>query len=211
MHHLTQTALGDLIERADLVRIQYLGDDVHLRGIIEFSNHCIRNCAYCGLRRDNPNIRRYRLSPDAIVTAAMQVAAAGVGTVVLQSGDDFAYTAADLVGIIQRIKTQTEVAVTLSVGKRPFSHYEVWRSAGADRYLLKHESANPDLFARLHPGQRLEQRLAILRVLKALGYEIGNGMIVGLPGQSLKDLADDLLLTQHLYADMCGNGTLKTG
>jgi biotin synthase len=206
LHHLTQTALGDLIEQADLVRTQYHGDDVHLRGIIEFSNHCIRNCVYCGLRRDNQNIRRYRLSPDAIVTAAMQVATAGVGTVVLQSGDDFGYTAADLAGIIRRIKAQTEVAITLSVGERPFSHYEMWRNAGADRYLLKHESANPDLFARTHPGQRLEKRLAILRFLKALGYEIGNGMIVGLPGQTPYDLTDDILLTKHLDVDMCGIG-----
>ena len=98
------------------------------------------------------------------------------------------------------------MAVTLSVGERPFSHYERWRGAGADRYLLKHETANPDLYARLHPGQRLEERLSILQFLKAIGYETGCGMIVGVPGQRLEDLADDVLLTCRLDADMCGIG-----
>jgi biotin synthase len=179
---------------------------VHLRGIVEFSNHCVRNCTYCGLRRDNQGIRRYRLAPEAIVAAAMKVAAAGVSTVVLQSGDDFAYTAKDLADIIREIKARADVAVTLSVGERPLSHYERWRDAGADRYLLKHETANPDLYARLHPGQRLEERLSILQCLKAMGYETGCGMIVGLPGQRLEDLADDVLLTRRLEVDMCGIG-----
>jgi biotin synthase len=205
-HHLTHSPPGELMMRADLVRAWHHGDDVHLRGIIEFSNHCIRNCAYCGLRRDNRNLRRYRLAPDAIVAVAMRVAAAGVATVVLQSGDDFAYSAADLAGIIRQIKARADVAVTLSVGERPFSDYEIWRRAGADRYLLKHETANPDLYARLHPGQRLEARLAILGFLKELGYQTGNGVIVGLPGQTLEDLAQDVLLTRRLNADMCGIG-----
>jgi biotin synthase len=206
LRQLSHGSPGELMMRADLVRAWHHGNDVHLRGIIEFSNHCIRNCAYCGLRRDNRNLRRFRLSPDAIVAAAMKVAAAGVATVVLQSGDDFAYSAADLAGIIRQIKAQAAVAVTLSVGERPFSHYEIWRRAGADRYLLKHETANPDLYARLHPGQRLETRLEILEFLKELGYQTGNGVIVGLPGQTFEDLAEDVLLTRRLDADMCGIG-----
>jgi biotin synthase len=206
MHHLTRSSLGELSMWANLVRVRYHGDEVHLRGIIEFSNHCVRNCTYCGLRRDNPSIRRYRLSPEAIVAAAMRVAAAGVATVVLQSGDDFAYTAEDVAGIIREIKARADVAVTLSVGERPLSHYEMWRDAGADRYLLKHETANADLYARLHPGQHLEDRLAILQFLKAIGYETGCGMIVGVPGQTLEDLADDVLLTRRLGVEMCGIG-----
>ncbi len=206
VHHLTHSSSSELTMRADLVRARQHGNEVHLRGIIEFSNHCIRNCNYCGLRRDNRNLRRYRLSSDAIVAAAMMVAAAGVATIVLQSGDDFAYSAADLAGIIRQIKARADVAVTLCVGERPFSHYEIWRRAGADRYLLKHETANPDLYARLHPGQRLETRLEILGFLKELGYEIGNGVIVGLPGQTLADLAQDVLLTRQLDTDMCGIG-----
>lgn len=206
LHHLTASSLVDLAARADLVRMQYKGDEVHLRGIIEFSNHCIRNCTYCGLRRANRNVERYRLTPDEVVELAVGIAAAGVATVVLQSGDDFAYTARDIACIIMRIKERTGAAITLSVGERPFSHYEMWRKAGADRYLMKHETANPELYTILHPGKRLEERLDALRFLKGLGYETGNGVIVGLPGQTLEDLADDVLLTRELCADMCGIG-----
>lgn len=206
LHYLTTSSLVDLAARADQVRMQYKGDEVHLRGIIEFSNHCIRDCTYCGLRRANRDVERYRLTPDEIVELALEIIAAGVATVVLQSGDDFAYTARDIAGIVMRIKERADAAVTLSVGERPFSHYEIWRKAGADRYLMKHETANPELYARLHPGKRLEERLDALRFLKGLGYEIGNGVIVGLPGQTLEDIADDVLLTRELCADMSGVG-----
>ncbi len=206
LQNLTRPSLFGLTARANCVREEMKGDVVHLRGIIEFSSHCVRDCVYCGLRRSNRHLDRYRIAPDRVVELALGVAAAGVSTVVLQSGDDLAYAASDIAGIVRRIKDRAEIKVTLSVGERPFSDYEMWRHAGADRYLMRHETANPDLYARLHPGKRLQERLAALLFLKDLGYEIGNGMIVGLPGQTLSDLADDILLTRRLGVRMCGVG-----
>ncbi len=108
---------------------------------LEFSNHCVRNCLYCGLRRANTKITRYRMTPDEVVAAALRTASLGVGTVVLQSGDDLEYPAVSIADILVRIKDQADITVTLSLGERPFSDYALWRKAGADRYLMKHETA----------------------------------------------------------------------
>lgn len=204
--HLTRTPLEVLMARADAVRVRHVGEAVHVRGIIEFSNHCVRNCLYCGVRRDNKTIERYRMAPNEVIELALKVAASGVPTLVLQSGDDFAYAAPDIAAMVREIKRRAEVAVTLAVGERPFADYEQWREAGADRYLLKHETASEELYVLLHPGQRLESRLKAWRHLRSLGYEVGTGMIVGLPGQTPDDLAADLLLTEELQPDMCGIG-----
>lgn len=194
-----------LFRAADAVRRRVVGDEVHLRGVIEFSNHCRRHCLYCGIRADNRRLERYRMQPAEIVAAARRGVELGYKTIVLQSGEDPWYTRETLAEIIRSIK-EWGVAVTLCVGERPREDYACWREAGADRYLLKHETANPRLYARLHPGMHLADRLNHLRWLKELGYQVGAGNIVGLPGQTLADLADDLLLLRDLRVEMAGIG-----
>jgi len=196
----------ELFQKADEVRKIFCGDEVYIRGIINFSNHCYRNCLYCGLRRDNRKIKRYRMTPEEIVNAAREIVNSGVSTIVLQSGDDFYYTRDMISWIIHKIKQMGDVAVTLSVGERPVEDYKAWKEAGADRYLLKHETANPKLYGKLHPGQSLKRRARLLNVLKKMGYQIGAGNIVGLPGQTIEDLADDLLFLKDLDVDMAGIG-----
>jgi biotin synthase len=198
---------SELFKLAGGVRRFWCGEEVHLRGIIEFSNHCCRNCFYCGLRRDNTELERFRMAPDKVVNLAVEIADLGIGTVVLQSGDDFEYDRLTLCSVIKNIKKEKkDLAVTLSVGERPFDDYRAFRDAGADRYLLKHETASPELYARLHPGQSLKNRLDILRFLRGLGYQTGAGNIVGLPGQTVEDLCRDVLLLGELGPDMVSVG-----
>ena len=196
-----------LFEEADDIRKIFCGDEVHIRAIIEFSNYCCRSCLYCGLRRENRNILRYRMSPDEIAELASKISQCGLKTIVLQSGDDFGYSQKALCRIIERIREENSgIAITLSIGERPLDDYKAFRDAGADRYLLKHETANHKLYERLHPGRTSKRRREILEHLKELGYQIGAGNIVGLPGQTLEDLADDILLLKDLDADMAGIG-----
>jgi biotin synthase len=195
-----------LFEAADRMRRRHMGDDVHLRGIIEFSNHCIRNCFYCGLRRDNSALERYRMAPGEILEAAREGAAAGLKTIVLQSGEDPAFSTQVLADLIARIKDELDIAVTMSVGMRSKADYRLMRKAGADRYLLKHETADPELFARLRPGTTLDGRIKRLGWLKELGYQVGSGNMVGLPGQTVESIADDILLLYELDVEMAGIG-----
>ncbi len=203
---LKKTPLKDLLGRADLTRKKYVGDTVHIRGIIEFSNYCVNSCFYCGLRKENKKISRYRMPPEAIVSLALKISRLGVKTIVLQSGEDPAYRGKDIADIIAQIKKCAEVAITLSVGQRDFSDYELWRKAGAERYLMKHETLNPVLYRKLHPGQNLEERLKHIFFLKEIGFEIGVGNIIGLPDQTLEDLAEDVLFMKEIKADMAGIG-----
>jgi biotin synthase len=136
-----------LYQAADRVRAACVGDEIFLRGIIEFSNHCINNCRYCGLRRDNKDAARYRMDEAGIMELALAIRKRGCGTVVLQSGEDPYYTRDRMCRIISRIKDETGLAITLSIGQRPYEDYKTFREAGADRYLLRHETANPGLFA----------------------------------------------------------------
>jgi biotin synthase len=195
-----------LFQWADQVRARVFGDEVHVRGIIEFSNHCAQNCLYCGLRRDNLALERYRMSTDEILESARQAAAIGLKTIVLQSGEDPFYPADMLAGIISRLKDEHDVAVTVSVGERPKSDYRLMRKAGADRYLLKHETADPELFSRLRPGTTLQKRLRSIGWLRELGFQVGSGNMVGLPGQTLETLAQDILLMRDLDVEMAGIG-----
>ncbi|MFZ5651384.1 MAG: [FeFe] hydrogenase H-cluster radical SAM maturase HydE [Bacillota bacterium] len=195
-----------IYKRADAVRSGWVGDEVHLRGIIEFSNHCVQNCMYCGLRAGNRAVGRYRMDPGEIISAARNAAAMGLKTLVLQSGQDPYYTKEALVAIISAIKGELDVAVTLSIGMRPGSELAAFKEAGADRYLLKHETADPDLFAALRPGTVLGDRIGCLRTLKQLGYQVGSGNIIGLPGQTAEALAGDLLLLRELDVEMAGIG-----
>ena len=173
--------LEELWRRADQVRRTYVGDAVYLRGLVEISNHCVRQCAYCGLRAGNEPLVRYRMTDEEIFTAALQAVKFGYGTVVLQAGEDYGITADWMAGIIRRIKKETPLAVTLSLGERRDEELTAWRVAGADRYLLRFETSHRALFDAIHPplGNRPCDRIAILRRLQALGFEAGSGIMIG--------------------------------
>lgn len=194
-----------LLQKADQKRAEICGDEVHLRAIIEFSSYCKQNCYYCGLRKDNQQLERYQLKKEEIIKTTQMAAELGYQTIVLQSGED-EYPAAEIAEIIKEIKKTTGIAVTLSLGERDFEAYKLWREAGADRYLLKHEIASKTLYQKYHPGMSFENRIESLRYLKTLGYQIGSGVIIDLPGQTPEILAEDLLLCQKLELDMIGSG-----
>jgi len=199
------TANNLLFEAADRVRKAYVGDEVHLRGLIEFSNICKQNCLYCGLRRDNKNIKRYRLDTDTIVDFAQKAVSYGYRTIVLQSGEDPYYTVDKMKEIISRIK-KLDVAITLSIGEKSFEEYKAYKEAGADRYLIRIETTDRNLYKKMDPGMDLENRVRCLEDLRSLGFEVGSGCLVGLPDQTFESLADDILFFKKINADMIGVG-----
>lgn len=194
-----------LAAAADRVRKAYVGDGVHLRGLIEFSSICRQNCMYCGLRRDNAKAERYRLDADTIVDLARKAKGYGYPTVVLQSGEDLFFDTEKLCGILRRIKA-LDLAITLSIGERSRAEYAAFREAGADRYLLRIETTDVPLYERMDPGMRWSNRDRCLRDLRELGYEVGTGTLVGLPGQTIPMIARDILYYQKMDADMIGVG-----
>jgi biotin synthase len=197
-----------LYEEADRVRRETVGDEVHLRGLIEISNRCVRSCLYCGLRAPNDRLPRYRMMPEEVVEAAKIAKEYGYGTVVLQSGEDRGWSINGLADLIREIKRQTGLAVTLSVGERGMEEYSHWRAAGADRVLLRFETSDSELYERIHPklsGQKID-RFQLLAELKSLGYELGSGVMVGIPGQRYSTLAHDIELFRELDLDMVGVG-----
>ncbi len=196
---------AELFAAADRVRKEFVGDLVHLRGLIEFSNICAQNCFYCGLRRDNKKVDRYRLDAETIIKLAAAAAEMGYKTLVLQSGEDPSYTVDKMVEIITAIK-KLGVTITLSIGEKSREHYAAYRAAGADRYLLRIETTNRELYEKLDPGMSFDNRLRCLRDLKSLGYELGTGSLIGLPGQSIDDIASDILFFKEIEADMIGCG-----
>lgn len=205
---------------ADEVRREAVGETVHLRAIIEFSNVCKRQCIYCGLNRENKELERFRMSRNEIIETAREATGAGYRTIVLQSGEDDYFTGERLAEIIRDVKSlevfsggkhaditnPLNPAVTVSCGERSLEDYSMWRQAGADRYLLKHETADPEIYDRLHPCGTLKQRVVCLKTLRKLGYEAGSGFMVGLPGQTLLTLAEDLLLLKEIPCKMAGIG-----
>ena len=199
------TELDYLINKADQKRKELFGDEVHLRAIIEISSYCKQNCYYCGLRKDNKQLERYQLAKEDIIATANQAAKLGYKTVVLQSGEDD-YPAQKIAEIIKEIKVNNDIAITLSLGERDFGVYKLWKEAGADRYLLKHETADKELYQKYHPQMSFKNKIESLKYLKLLGYQTGSGVIIGLPGQSAEILAEDLLLLKELEVDMVGSG-----
>lgn len=195
----------ELLNAADRVRKKYVGDEVHLRGLIEFSNICKRNCLYCGLRASNKNIKRYRLLPDEIIDLAKKAVGYGYKTIVMQSGEDEFYTLDKMKYIISNIKN-LDVAITLSIGEKTFEEYKAYREAGADRYLIRIETTDKALYEEMDPGMSHEERKRCLTDIKELGYEVGTGCLVGLPNQTLGSLADDILFFKEIDADMIGIG-----
>lgn len=202
---LRQEDFEPLFAQANQLRKETKGDDILIRGLLEFSNHCKRECHYCGLNRHNPDIIRFRLSPEEITETSLEAIEAGYRTIVLQSGEDNWYTPETIGDMVRAIK-RAGAAVTLSCGEYPREVYAYWRSCGADRYLLKHETADPELYGTLHPDSTLTERLRCLRDIKKLGFETGGGFMIGLPGQTAETIVSDLLLLKELGCDMAGIG-----
>lgn len=196
-----------LFQAADEVRKKYIGDEVYLRALVEFSNICHCNCFYCGLRSENKNISRYRLSNDEIIDVAKNAVNLGFKTIVLQSGEDSFYSVDSLSEIIREIK-KYDIALTLGIGERTKDEYKALKNAGADRFLLRIETTDKNLYQALHPKMSFENRIKCLYDLKELGYETGTGCLVGLPNQTVESLADDILFFKELDADMIGIGPL---
>ncbi len=194
-----------IFQAANQVRKQYVGDGVYLRGLIEFSSFCKNDCLYCGLRVSNSNAKRYRLTPPQIIRMAQQAAGYGYQTIVLQSGEDLWFSTDKLCEIIQEIK-KMDVAVTLSIGEKTREEYAAYRRAGADRYLLRIETTDKALYETMDPHMSFDNRVRCLHDLKSLGYEVGSGSLVGLPGQTPESLANDLLFFKTLPVDMAGIG-----
>jgi biotin synthase len=200
--------LAELWQAADRTRQQYVGAEVHLRGLVELSNYCVRLCGYCGLRAPNRQLERYRMTEEEILECARKAVQFGYGTVVLQSGEDPGLTCEWLVNLIRRLKAETPLAVTLSLGEREDDELTAWREAGADRYLLRFETSNRRLYEAIHPPRngKVSDRLATLQKLRELDYEVGSGAMIGIPGQTYDDLADDIELFAALDLDMIGVG-----
>ena len=194
-----------LFSLADKIRRENVGDEVHLRGLIEFSNICHCFCKYCGLRCENKELDRYRILPEDIVKYTQKAVEMGYKTIVLQSGEDAFYTKEILCDIIKRIK-EFDVALTLSIGERSFEDYKAFRDCGADRYLIRIETTDRALYKKMHPNMDFDNRLRCLKDLKKLGYEVGTGCLVGLPEQTVESLADDILFFKEINADMVGIG-----
>ncbi len=196
-----------LCKAADEVREKYKGNNVHLRGLIEFSNICGRSCYYCGLRSENKKVERYRLSDEEIFLSAQNAVNAGYKTLVLQSGEDSYYTVDRLCRIIENLR-KNDVVITLSIGERTFEEYKILKEAGVERYLLRIETTDRNLYGALHPKMSIDNRFECLYNLKKLGYETGTGVLVGLPNQTISSLAEDILFFKELNADMVGIGPL---
>lgn len=184
------------------------GRQIFVRGLIEFTNYCKNDCYYCGIRRSNKNAARYRLTQEEILECCHAGYGLGFRTFVLQGGEDYFYSDEDIAAIVRAIKAQhPDCAVTLSIGERSRETYALWKQAGADRYLLRHETADCTHYAKLHPAElSAKNRQNCLFTLKALGYQAGAGFMVGSPYQTAENLADDLMFLQKLRPQMIGIG-----
>ncbi|MFH1831030.1 MAG: [FeFe] hydrogenase H-cluster radical SAM maturase HydE [Pseudomonadota bacterium] len=202
LHRLYKTAYG--------VKRRYVGDKVYLRGIVEFSNKCKNDCFYCGIRKSNDKIKRYSMSEEEIVFAAKRCHEQQYGSIVLQSGER---TDKEFISFVERLVLQIKMissgklGITLSLGEQSIETYRRWFEAGAHRYLLRIETSNKGLYQKLHAKeQTFETRFSSLLALKSIGYQVGCGVMIGLPGQSIEDLADDIIFFKHMDIDMIGMG-----
>lgn len=221
-HMLDASAMKQLLEHAtrDTDTLQLLRDmavrtaheqfgrGIYVRGLIELSSHCHRDCLYCGLRRSNRNAERYRLTHEEVLSCCEEGYRLGFRTFVLQAGEDAAHTDEWLVGLVSEIRSRyPDAAISLSLGERSEDSYNKLRHAGADRYLLRHEAANDALYASLHPhGRSLQHRLACVETLQRLGYQTGMGMMIGVKGQTIEHIIEDLLLMVRMRPEMVGIG-----
>jgi len=202
------TDLQALFDAALAVTHARFGRKIYFRGLVEFGNICAKNCFYCGIRRGNANLSRFQMTAEQIIACARQTAAAGYGSIVLQAGERQDSGFAEFVeALVRRIKDETGLGVTLSLGEQSPDVYRRWREAGAHRYLLRIETSNRQLYRRLHPADHsYDRRLKCLRALRAVGYMVGTGVMIGLPGQTEEDLANDILFFESEDVDMIGMG-----
>lgn len=192
-------------KKADAIRRKYCGNIVHLRALIEFSNFCKKQCLYCGINAKNKNVKRYRLSEQDIVKSAKYAQKIGIKTIVLQSGEDDYFDVEKMCSIIEKIK-ELNLVITLSIGEKTKDEYRAYKDSGADRYLLRIETTDENLYKKLHPNSDFKNRLKCLYNLKELGFELGSGIMVGLPQQSIESIADDILFFKKIDVDMVGLG-----
>lgn len=204
----TSALAAYLAELAVKARKEIYGNTVYIRGLIEIGNICKNNCLYCGIRRSNKNCDRYRLSTEEILNCCREGYVLGFRTFVLQGGEDAYWNDELLCELLRSIKSEhPDVAVTLSLGERSRESYACLKAAGADRYLLRHETANATHYARLHPSElSFENRMRCLHDLKSLGYQVGCGFMVGSPDQTSAELSQDLQFIEQFQPDMCGIG-----
>lgn len=197
-----------LFEKARKTAKTNFGNSIYTRGLIEFTNYCKNDCYYCGIRGSNQDLDRYRLSKEDILSCCRDGYSLGFRTYVLQGGEDMSYNDDDITDIVSSIKKEyPDCAVTLSIGEKSYESYNRYFKAGADRYLLRHETANPEHYSKLHPKiQKAENRQQCLRDLKKIGYQIGTGFMVGSPYQTRSNIAEDLLFIKDLAPQMIGIG-----
>ena len=208
IQHRSDAAAEELGKRAVKVRQEIYGNSVYVRGLIEITNICKNNCLYCGIRRSNYSCQRYRLSEEQILSCCEEGYELGFRTFVLQGGEDRYFSDETVCRIVSRIKERyPDCAVTLSLGEKSRESYEKMYDAGADRYLLRHETADRDHYGKLHPKEMsFENRMRCLYDLKEIGYQVGCGFMVGSPFQTSSDLAEDLKFIETFQPDMCGIG-----
>lgn len=196
-----------LYQKAFQKRVETYGNKIYMRALIEFSSFCKQDCLYCGIRKSNEKAGRYRLSSEQIIELCGKAYGLGYRTFVIQGGEDFYFTRERLVNLIERIRKEfPEAAITLSIGERDEQTYRELFRVGADRFLLRHETATRALYERLHPTMSFDNRRNTLRVLNEIGYQIGAGFMVGLPGQGTEEILDDLFFLKELEPDMIGIG-----
>jgi len=210
--HASEEEAPLLYRRAAAVRDQYVGNHVFLRGLIEYSNLCGKNCLYCGVRRDNVLIERYTLTREEVLEAAMTAYKLNLGSIAIQSGENsskaFVDTIEEIVSSIRK-NTGGKLGITLSLGEQSRETYRRWYDAGAHRYLLRIEASSEALYRRIHPDDdmhRYQRRLECLKTIQDSGYQTGTGVMVGLPYQTMSDLTDDIIFMRDFDIDMCGMG-----
>ncbi|MDY3928203.1 MAG: [FeFe] hydrogenase H-cluster radical SAM maturase HydE [Clostridia bacterium] len=207
---LLETSEADkiLFSKADSVRRKIYGNEVYIRGLIEFTNYCKNNCYYCGIRRDNKTVERYRLDREDILSCCKEGYVLGFRTFVLQGGEDPYYSDKLICEIVSEIREKfSDCAITLSIGEKSKESYRMFYNAGANRYLLRHETADEEHYKKLHPeSMSLKNRKRCLFDLKEIGYQVGSGFMVGSPYQKTQNLIDDLRFLQELKPDMIGIG-----
>jgi biotin synthase len=201
-----------LYRRAASVRDSYIGNSIFLRGLIEYSNLCGKNCLYCGIRRDNHSVERYTLTNDEVIEAAMTAHRLNFGSIAIQAGENWSRSYIDnMEELIRTIRNRTEeqIGITLSLGEQSRETYQRWYEAGAHRYLLRIEAASENLYRRVHPDDnmhRYRRRIECLKIIQETGYQTGTGVMIGLPFQTMSHLADDIIFMRDFNIDMCGMG-----
>ena len=207
LSNITDVEKRYLFEKSNDVRQKWYKKDVYLRGLIELTNYCKNDCLYCGIRKSNKLAKRYRLKEEEVLECVDIGDSLGYKTIVLQGGEDTYYTDDVLESIIMKIKAKyPDNVVTLSLGERSYNSYKRLYDAGAERYLLRHETANEELYNKIHPGANFKNRINCLKNLKEIGYQVGAGFMIGIPGQSKEDLVKDLRFLKEFNPHMCGIG-----